>query len=135
MKINLNNTALTLTCGRSDQLSFDETPHIAFSGKSNVGKSSLINKLLNRKSLARVSAEPGKTITVNYYTVDKKIHFVDLPGYGYAKRSDAEQKRWSNLVESYFKKIAEDPEKRLDPAESQLQALLPVPAEIYVRQL
>ena len=108
MKINLNNTVLSLTAGRSDQLKFDKTPQIAFSGRSNVGKSSLINKLLNRKSLARVSAEPGKTIPANYYTVDNKLHFVDLPGYGYAKRSDAEQKRWSTLVETYFAKIAED---------------------------
>lgn len=76
-------------------------PEIAFSGRSNVGKSSLINKVLNRKSLARMSSTPGKTITVNFFKLDD-CFFVDLPGYGYAKRSASEQKRWSDLVEGYF---------------------------------
>lgn len=78
-----------------------EFPEIAFSGRSNVGKSSIINKVLNRKSLARMSATPGKTITVNFFKLDD-CYFVDLPGYGYAKRSASEQKRWSELVEGYF---------------------------------
>ena len=76
-------------------------PEIAFSGKSNVGKSSLINKLLNRKALARTSSTPGKTATVNFYRVDE-VRFVDLPGYGYAKVSQTERLRWSELMEGYF---------------------------------
>ena len=87
MKLNLNNTALTMSAGLPKQFPGDRLPQIAFSGRSNVGKSSLINSLLNRKSLARVSGEPGKTITVNFYSIDRKLYFVDLPGYGYAKRS------------------------------------------------
>ena len=79
-------------------------PQIAFSGRSNVGKSSLINTLLGRKSLARVSSAPGKTITVNFYDVDSKLFLVDLPGYGYAKRTAQEQLVWSSLVDGYFTK-------------------------------
>ena len=77
-------------------------PQIALCGRSNVGKSSLINKLLNRKSLARVSSEPGKTITINYYEVDKALYLVDLPGYGYAKRSFSERNKWKALIDKYF---------------------------------
>ena len=77
-------------------------PEIAFAGKSNVGKSSVINRLLQRKNFARVGEKPGKTIHVNYFTVDKKCYFVDLPGYGYAKVSQAEKDRWGKLMESYF---------------------------------
>ena len=76
-------------------------PEIAFAGRSNVGKSSLLNKVLNRKGLARVSSVPGKTVTINFYTVDD-IYFTDLPGYGYAKVSDNEKKRWADLMEGYF---------------------------------
>ena len=79
-------------------------PQIALSGRSNVGKSSLINTLLGRKSLARVSSAPGKTVTVNFYDVDGKIYLVDLPGYGYAKRSHDSKKVWSTLTEEYFTK-------------------------------
>lgn len=79
----------------------DEIPEIVFSGKSNVGKSSLINKILNRKSLARISTKPGKTVNLNLYSL-KNIRFVDLPGYGYAKVSFSEKQRWSKLVEGYF---------------------------------
>ena len=75
---------------------------MAFSGRSNVGKSSLINSLLNRKSLARVSSAPGKTITVNFYEIDKKLFFVDLPGYGFAKRRAEDQAVWSQLTDGYF---------------------------------
>ena len=77
-------------------------PEIAFAGKSNVGKSSVINRLLQRKNFARVGEKPGKTIHVNYFTVDKCSYFVDLPGYGYAKVSQAEKDRWSRLMEDYF---------------------------------
>lgn len=102
MKLNLNNTALTMSAGLPKQFPSDRLPQIAFSGRSNVGKSSLINSLLNRKSLARVSGEPGKTITVNFYSIDRKLYFVDLPGYGYAKRSPEDKKRWSALTDGYF---------------------------------
>ena len=77
-------------------------PEIAFAGKSNVGKSSVINRILQRKNFARVGEKPGKTIHVNYFTVDSKCYFVDLPGYGYAKVSQSERDRWSKLMEDYF---------------------------------
>jgi GTP-binding protein len=77
-------------------------PEIAFAGKSNVGKSSVINRLLQRKNFARVGEKPGKTIHVNYFTIDQKCYFVDLPGYGYAQVSQAEKERWGRLMESYF---------------------------------
>ena len=102
MKLNLNNTALTMSAGLPKQFPGDHLPQIAFSGRSNVGKSSLINSLLNRKSLARVSGEPGKTITVNFYSIDRKLYFVDLPGYGYAQVAESEKERWGKLMEAYF---------------------------------
>lgn len=79
-----------------------ELPSIVFSGKSNVGKSSVINRLLNRKNFARVGQSPGKTIHVNYFLIDGKVYFVDLPGYGYAKVSQAERDRWGKLMEKFF---------------------------------
>ncbi len=87
--------------GRFDQLPQSSVPEIVFSGRSNVGKSSLINKLVRRKALARVSATPGKTGTINFYDL-KEAKFVDLPGYGYAKVSFSEKKRWAELIEGYF---------------------------------
>ena len=87
--------------GISEQLPPSDSPEIAFAGRSNVGKSSLLNKLFNRKSLARVSSVPGKTITINFYDVDGN-HFVDLPGYGYAKISKEEKARFAELMEGYF---------------------------------
>jgi GTP-binding protein len=104
MKINVNNCDIALTAGAQKQFPRDPRPQIALSGRSNVGKSSLINTLLGRKSLARVSSAPGKTITINYYNVDKKIYLVDLPGYGYAKRSQDSKRSWSSLTEDYFLK-------------------------------
>ena len=101
MAINTQNVCLKMTAGRKDQFPRDNLPQIALSGRSNVGKSSLINTVLGRKSLARTSAEPGKTITVNFYEVDKKFYLVDLPGYGYARRSAEEQKKWSALTNAY----------------------------------
>ena len=86
MAINTQNVSLRMSAGLPRQFPADPIPQVAFSGRSNVGKSSLINTLLGRKSLARVSSAPGKTITVNFYDVDKKLFLVDLPGYGYAKR-------------------------------------------------
>ncbi len=100
--LNTNNTALAISAGRPDQFISDPLPQIALSGRSNVGKSSLINSLLGRKSLARVSGTPGKTITVNYYRVDGKLYLVDLPGYGYARRTREEQAKWSALTDGYL---------------------------------
>ncbi len=91
----------TAAYGTSKQLPPSTDAEIVFSGRSNVGKSSLINKVFNRKNLARVSSVPGKTITVNFFKGDG-IYFVDLPGYGYAKREQAEKKRWAELMEGYF---------------------------------
>ena len=91
----------TAAYGTSKQLPSSGMPEIVFSGRSNVGKSSLINKVFNRKSLARVSSVPGKTITVNFFKGDG-VYFVDLPGYGYAKRESNENKRWAELMEGYF---------------------------------
>ena len=104
MKPNLNNATLKITAGLPKQFPADRLPQAAFSGRSHVGKSSLINSLLGRKSLARVSGEPGKTITINFYDIDKKLYLVDLPGYGYAKRSPEDKKRWSALTDGYFTK-------------------------------
>lgn len=102
MSLNLQNTNLRISAGLPRQFPTDAIPQIAFSGRSNVGKSSLINSLLNRKSLARVSSAPGKTITVNFYDIDKKLFFVDLPGYGFAKRTLEDKKVWSALTDGYF---------------------------------
>ena len=102
MKLNLNNTSLKMSAGFPKQFPTDAIPQIAFSGRSNVGKSSLINSLLNRKNLARVSQSPGKTITINFYDVDRKLFLVDLPGYGYAKRTFTDKQKWSALTEGYF---------------------------------
>lgn len=104
MKINVNNANIAITVGNSKQFPRDPRPEVALSGRSNVGKSSLINTLLGRKSLARVSSSPGKTITINYYDIDKKLFLVDLPGYGYAKRSQESKRGWSSLTEDYFVK-------------------------------
>ncbi len=102
MKLNLNNSNLKITAGNFSQFPADTLPQIAFAGRSNVGKSSLVNSLLQRKSLARVSATPGKTITINFYDIDRKLYLVDLPGYGYAKRTASEQRKWSLLTDGYF---------------------------------
>lgn len=102
MKLNIQNSNLEITAGTTSQFPSFSLPQVAFSGRSNVGKSSLINTLLGRKKLARVSSAPGKTITVNFYSVDKKLYLVDLPGYGYAKRSIEDKKRWSGLTDGFF---------------------------------
>lgn len=103
--INLNNTQLFISAGFLPQIPGD-LPHIVFAGRSNAGKSTLINRLVAQNKLARTSSAPGKTITINFYETDKTFYLVDLPGYGYAKRSEAEKKRWSGLVEGYFGKYA-----------------------------
>ena len=100
--MNFHKVDFKLSAARPNQFPRDGIPQIAFAGKSNVGKSSVINRLLQRKNFARVGEKPGKTIHVNYFTVDKCSYFVDLPGYGYAKVSQAEKDRWSRLMEDYF---------------------------------
>jgi GTP-binding protein len=104
MKLNVNNATIALSVGNQKQFPREVKPQIALSGRSNVGKSSLINTLLGRKSLARVSSSPGKTVTINYYDIDGKLYLVDLPGYGYAKRSQDSKAVWSSLTEDYFLK-------------------------------
>ncbi len=93
---------LETVCGPTSKLPVNALPEIAFAGKSNVGKSSLINALLNRKALARTSSQPGKTQTINFYNINKSFYFVDLPGYGYAKVSMAEQAKWGEMIEKYL---------------------------------
>ena len=97
----IRNVELETVCGVTSRLPDNALPEAAFAGKSNVGKSSLINKFFNRKNLARVSGVPGKTTTVNFFLCDN-VRIADLPGYGYAKRSDAERRRWGELMEGYF---------------------------------
>lgn len=104
MSLNLNNVNLRISAGLIKQFPTDAMVQVAFSGRSNVGKSSLINSLLGRKSLARVSSSPGKTITINFYDIDKKLFLVDLPGYGFAKRKPEDKAQWSALTDGYFTK-------------------------------
>ena len=99
--MNYHNVQFEASYGTSSQLPPSDLPEIAFAGRSNVGKSSMINKLFNRKGLARVSAVPGKTATINFFHADG-IRFADLPGYGYAKVSNADRERWDDLINSYF---------------------------------
>lgn len=98
----IKHVALDIVCGITSTLPKNQVPEIAFAGKSNVGKSSLINALLNRKSLARTSASPGKTQTINFYNVNHEMYLVDLPGYGYAKVSQSVKEQWGKLIERYL---------------------------------
>lgn len=100
--MNLQNVQFLISAASEKDFPKTRLPEIAFAGKSNVGKSSVINRILQRKNFARVGEKPGKTIHVNYFTVDGKCYFVDLPGYGFAKVSQAEKDRWGKLMESYF---------------------------------
>lgn len=100
--MNLHNASLTISAVNPKQYPNTDYPEFAFAGRSNVGKSSLINKLLNRKSLARVSQKPGKTATINFYNIDDTVNFVDLPGYGFARVSKEEKKKWGNMIETYL---------------------------------
>lgn len=100
--INLHNAEFLRSAVKASDFPRDGKPQVVFAGKSNVGKSSVINRLLNRRSFARVSAQPGKTIHINYFDIDDKIYLVDLPGYGYARVSKAEHDRWGQLMDTYF---------------------------------
>ena len=100
--MNWNKVDFEAAFGTLQQLTESDLPEICFSGRSNVGKSSLINKILNRKSIARVSSTPGKTVTINFYRLPE-FRLVDLPGYGYAKVADSERERWAELMEGYFR--------------------------------
>ena len=100
--MNIHKVELTISAVSPKQYPDTSFPDIAFAGRSNVGKSSFINKMLNRKSLARTSSKPGKTATINFYNIDDTINFVDLPGYGYAKVSKDEKKKWANMIETYL---------------------------------
>lgn len=100
--MNFNNVEFLLSAASTRDFPSNRLPEIAFAGKSNVGKSSVINRILQRKNFARVGEKPGKTIHVNYFVIDNACYFVDLPGYGYAKVSQKEKDRWAKLMESYF---------------------------------
>ena len=102
MAINFNKAEFVLSAVRSGTFIRDGRPQVTFAGRSNVGKSSVINRLLNRKNFARVGATPGKTNQINYFRIDDQLYFTDLPGYGYAKVSKEERDRWGRLMESYF---------------------------------
>ena len=98
----IKNVSLDIVCGITSKLPQTGRPEVAFAGKSNVGKSSLINGLLNRKALARTSSQPGKTQTINFYNVNESIYLVDLPGYGYAKVAQSEKEKWAKMIENYL---------------------------------
>ncbi len=98
----IKNVELETVCGVTSTFPDNQLPEVAFAGKSNVGKSSLINALMMRKSLARTSAQPGKTQTINFYNINKEIYLVDLPGYGYAKASEKEREAWGEMIERYL---------------------------------
>ena len=98
----IKNVSLETVIGVTSKIPQNELPEIAFAGKSNVGKSSLINALMNRKSLARTSSQPGKTQTINFYNINDALYFVDLPGYGYAKVSQQEKEKWGRMIERYL---------------------------------
>lgn len=100
----ISEVSLETVCGITSKIPENTLPEIAFAGKSNVGKSSLINALMNRKSLARTSAQPGKTQTINFYNINKELYFVDLPGYGYAKVSQEVKEKWGKMIENYLHK-------------------------------
>lgn len=100
--LNVNKAEFIKSAAAPAQFIQSSLPGVAFAGKSNVGKSSVINRLLNRKNFARVGASPGKTVHVNYFLIDAKLYFIDLPGYGYAKVSQAERDRWGRLMEDFF---------------------------------
>ena len=101
-ELNVNKAEFVKSAASPGQFINSSIPAVAFAGKSNVGKSSVINRLLNRKNFARVGSEPGKTVHVNYFLIDSRLYLIDLPGYGYAKVSQAERERWGRLMEEFF---------------------------------
>ena len=107
MSLNFNKVEFVKSAASNENFIRDGMPQFAFAGRSNVGKSSVINRLVNRKNMAYVGASPGKTTQINYFRIDQKAYLVDLPGYGYAKVSQAEKERWGRLMESYFQDGAE----------------------------
>jgi GTP-binding protein len=102
MNLNIQKVEFIRSAVKKEDFPRDQLPQVVFSGRSNVGKSSVINRLLNRKNIARVGSAPGKTIHINYFLIDEKLYLVDLPGYGYAKVSKAERDRWGRLIETWF---------------------------------
>ncbi|MCD8144022.1 MAG: ribosome biogenesis GTP-binding protein YihA/YsxC [Oscillospiraceae bacterium] len=100
--MNFNKAEFVISAANKRDFIHNDLPQVAFAGRSNVGKSSTINRILNRKNFARVGAEPGKTVHVNYFLIDNQLYLVDLPGYGFAKVSKAERDRWGKLMEAYF---------------------------------
>lgn len=102
MDLNLHNAAFVRSAAAARDFPRDGLPQVVFAGRSNVGKSSVINRLLNRKNIAKLGSAPGKTTHINYFLIDEKLYLVDLPGYGYAKVSQAEKARWGKLIESWF---------------------------------
>ncbi len=100
----IKNVSLETVCGITSKLPDNRFPEVAFAGKSNVGKSSLINALMNRKSLARTSSQPGKTQTINFYNINNELYFVDLPGYGYARVSKDVKEKWGSMIEKYLRR-------------------------------
>ena len=131
MAINFNKAEFVLSAAAPKDFLRDGLPQVAFAGRSNVGKSSVINRLLNRKNFARVGAAPGKTIQINYFRIDGSFYLVDLPGYGYAKVSKEERDRWGRLMESYFAGAGADDAGRDDrgrPAQAHRGRLSPWPS-------
>lgn len=102
MKLNVQIAEFIRSAAKREDFPRDRLPQVVFAGRSNVGKSSVINRLLNRKNLARVGSAPGKTTHINYFLIDEKLYLVDLPGYGYAKVSKTERARWAKLIETWF---------------------------------
>ncbi len=100
--MNIHNASLTISAVSPKQYPNTKVPEVAFAGRSNVGKSSFINKVLNRKSLARTSSKPGKTATINFFNIDNTVNFVDLPGYGFARVSKEEKKKWGDMIDTYL---------------------------------
>jgi GTP-binding protein len=102
-KMIIKSAELETVCGITSTLPINDKPEVAFAGKSNVGKSSLINALMNRKSLARTSSQPGKTQTINFYNINNEMYYVDLPGYGYAKVAQSTKEKWGKMIEKYLR--------------------------------
>ena len=125
----IKHTDFVKSVAHPSQMPTEDFPQVAFSGRSNVGKSSLINRLMNRRNLAQTSNTPGKTRLLNFYLINRNLHFVDLPGYGFAKRSKAEKKEWASLIDAYLttserlKGIVQLIDARHDPSKDDLEMI------------